>query len=499
MVFEHDRRTHLAPLAAAIALLSTGSAGARALADIAMPAGSAGSGTGVAALFRMLDSRRPPRAPASPAAVTSVTSCADDGNPGTLRMTIAAANSGDTVDMSTLSCSAITLVQGAIPVFVDDLTLVGPGADKLAIDGAGIDRVLVHYGSYTLRVQALNVRNGFNQVGGYHVAGGACLVSNGYVTLDHSTVTGCRAIGEGAYGGAILSRGVTMYASTLADNLAQGSLLDTLTAAYGAGAFAYRGIVSLYDSTVSGNRATIDPSNIHGSYDTGAGIFSDNGGTAVRSTFANNFTDGTGGGLATHGPFSLDNCTISSNVARRGGGVFLRAHTLVSWHSDTIAFNRAADGGGVFFAGLAPPVELQSTLVANNSASSGTADFGATSPLVVSGANNLVVASSATVTLPADTLQVDPLLLPLADNGGPTRTHALAAGSPARDAGNDVASLGTDQRGPGYPRVVGVAADIGAFEASLAPLLSAAVPTTSSWLLGLLAGALAWLARRRLA
>ncbi len=68
------------------------------------------------------------------------------------------------------------------------------------------------------------------------------------------------------------------------------------------------------------------------------------------------------------------------------------------------------------------------------------------------------------ITLPADTISADPLLQPLADNGGATRTHALGDGSPAIDAGDNTASLAFDQRGGGYPRVVGVAADIGAYE-----------------------------------
>jgi hypothetical protein len=56
------------------------------------------------------------------------------------------------------------------------------------------------------------------------------------------------------------------------------------------------------------------------------------------------------------------------------------------------------------------------------------------------------------------------VLLALADNGGPTKTHALGPGSPAVDAGNNNASLTSDQRGTGFPRVIGVAPDIGASE-----------------------------------
>jgi len=56
------------------------------------------------------------------------------------------------------------------------------------------------------------------------------------------------------------------------------------------------------------------------------------------------------------------------------------------------------------------------------------------------------------------------LLGPLQNNGGPTRTHALLAGSPAIDAGNNAANVDFDQRGAGFVRIVGASADIGAFE-----------------------------------
>jgi len=58
----------------------------------------------------------------------------------------------------------------------------------------------------------------------------------------------------------------------------------------------------------------------------------------------------------------------------------------------------------------------------------------------------------------------DPLMGVLGDYGGPTQTIPLMDGSPAIDAGNNVAALQTDQRGPGFQRVAGAGADIGAFE-----------------------------------
>ena len=68
------------------------------------------------------------------------------------------------------------------------------------------------------------------------------------------------------------------------------------------------------------------------------------------------------------------------------------------------------------------------------------------------------------LTLPPDTISLDPRLAPLADNGGPTETRALLDDSPAIDMGNNAAGLAYDQRGAGFPRVKGPQADIGAYE-----------------------------------
>jgi hypothetical protein len=493
------RGLRLAPLAAAFVVACAGTANADMRLGVAMPAAwTPGNHSGVAAIFQALSASRKPAQPAVPT-TTAVTSCADDGGAGTLRAVIATAADGDTLDLSALTCGVITLTQGAIPVQLNDLTLAGPGAERLAIDGAGADRVFVHYGYGTLRLSALTVRDGLSTVSGYKVAGGACILSGGYVTLDHATVSGCNTIGEGAYGGGILAYAITLYTSTLSGNVAQGSLLDTLTAAYGGGAFAYRGIARLYDSTVSGNRATIDPANTHGSYDTGGGIFADNGGLAVRSILAGNYTDGSGGGIASHAGFLVGNSTISGNIAKTksGGGIFVRLNSAMTVNNSTITQNQAVNGGGIYIAGT-QPFDLQSTIVGGNVASGGAADLATESPRVITGANNLVISTSAGTTLPGDTLHSDPLLLPLADNGGPTLTHALAPASPARDTGNNAANLNTDQRGAGHPRVAGMAADIGAFEAGIAvqaaPL---AVPALSIWTIGMLAGLLAWLGLRQ--
>jgi hypothetical protein len=95
-------------------------------------------------------------------------------------------------------------------------------------------------------------------------------------------------------------------------------------------------------------------------------------------------------------------------------------------------------------------VDAAGTVVARHSLIQGSVDVGAGT--YTPDATTLALAGQA------------PLLLPLADNGGPTLTQALAAGSPAINRGTNARGLLFDQRGPGHPRAFGGVADIGAFE-----------------------------------
>src|SRR5262249_31184738 len=102
---------------------------------------------------------------------------------------------------------------------------------------------------------------------------------------------------------------------------------------------------------------------------------------------------------------------------------------------------------------------LKNTIVANNFPGGNCAVVG------VSAGHNLSSDGSCGFTAPGDLNNTDPMLGPLTNNGGPTETHALLAGSPAIDAGSgDCPPAGADQRG--IVRAQGAACDIGAYEAT---------------------------------
>ena len=446
-------------------------------------------------LFPALPGPRDAMPPTAPSASWPVTQCGDDG-PGSLRAAVAGAASGDTVDLTALACSTITLETGAIEIGIDDLALAGPGRDQLAIDGNQVDRVLVHPRGGTLHVSGLTLRNGRTSAENFDITGGGCVASAGYLLIEDSTVRDCSSVAIGSYGGGIYAYSLALHNSTLASNRALGTHIDAGTAAFGGGAFVYQ--MLLLDSTVSGNLAEHQIAPWRDSYDIGGGIVTVRGGFVSGSTVDHNVVDGRGGGIATFTSMAVSNSTFSGNVAAAGmgGALFVRRPATFDIGNSTISANSASHGGGGIWIG-ANTSYLHSSIVHGNAGGSGAADIDNPFAMTIDGHSSLVGEVGAQVVLPPDTIDADPLLAPLAYYGGTTRTHALAAGSPAVDTGSNNANLARDQRGDPFPRVFGPSADIGAFEQQGVPVgpVASPVPALSGWLSGLLAllvGACAW-------
>ncbi|MCF2146426.1 FG-GAP-like repeat-containing protein [Desmonostoc muscorum LEGE 12446] len=208
----------------------------------------------------------------------------------------------------------------------------------------------------------------------------------------------------------------------------------------------------------------------------GGGGIANIGGTVnvINSTISGN-TGAAGGGIASNGTLTLTNSTISGNTANVfGGGIaVVGAVTVIS---STITNNTAdsdndgnGDGGG--FASFGGTITAQNTIIAGNF------DTGNEAPDVLGDitgdANNLIgtlAGASGTIGTGSDIVNPNPGLAALADNGGPTQTHAIVAGSAAINAGNNALVPGgvtTDQRGT--TRIIGGTVDIGAYESPFIP------------------------------
>lgn len=396
-----------------------------------------------------------------------VENCNDSGA-GSLRAAYGSALDGEAVDLSQLTCSTITLTGGPIvsAPATGYVTLQGPYESELTVDGNHADRVIVHNGT---RVAVHNLRI----VGGvtHSANGGGCIYSTGDVALLYSTVSDCETSTSGitkAIGGGVRAlRAVVLRRSRVSGNHVIADSAD----AEGGGLHALY-LITAFQSTISNNIASTDA----GHFARGGGVFAAEYLRIDATTLSgNSASHGAAAYIGSSTQFvtpNLVNATISGNQASGAGGGLFAADGIELYNSTVTGNTAVFDfGAGVYIAG--GDAELHSTIVANNSSGDGlnAADIGGHAGAVISGAHNLVVAS--TLALPADTIASEPMLAALADNGGGVLTHALLPGSPAIDAGANPRGEHTDERASVCPpagqcapaeRTLGAATDIGAFE-----------------------------------
>jgi hypothetical protein len=350
-----------------------------------------------------------------------VTSAADSG-PGTLRNTVAAAHNGDTIGFDpSLVGKTIALTSGAITIKAS-LAITGPG---VTVSGSNLDRVFNVNGGLTVGLTGLTITGG-SVVGGN---GGGILNDSSNLTLTDCTVIGNTAVDiandQGLMGGGIVSGAQMGSLDIEACLIANNSVSGPGGGAGGGVAFSNTfGTLTIHDSTFTGNSA---PSQ-------GGGLFSATGTVDIRdSTFSDNMApNGVGGGI--------DSIDFKENIT-----------------GSTIAFNSAMSDAGIMAPGN---LVLDSTIVADNTSSNGSGDL---SSSIQSNGHNLIGKPDMGFSpSPTDIVGQDPLLGPLQNNGGPTATRALLAGSPALGKGDPALAGTADQRGTVRP----AAPDIGAFEAA---------------------------------
>ena len=220
--------------------------------------------------------------------------------------------------------------------------------------------------------------------------------------------------------------------------------------------------VHLSDVWFSGNNATVAVAEGYGGAIYNAGNL-----TIDRALIENNLGK-KGGGIynAAGGTLAMTNVTVSGNQTSvaEGGGLYNLGTAML--RNVTIAFNNSfTQGGGIFNTGT---LDIGNSIVSDNAAGGSGDDLHGT---LASSSHNIIFDNvGATVFDATNQIAVDPLLAPLADNGGSTLTHALLAGSPAVDAGTNVGAPATDQRGIVRPidgdGDLTATVDIGAFEAT---------------------------------
>jgi hypothetical protein len=390
----------------------------------------------------------------------------------------------DTIDF--LAAGTIELT-GRLPVLSTDIAILGPGADLLTIrrDTGGDYRILAVGPGANVDIADVTITNGKDLSGGGILnqgnlslmrvvvasnmatadweawGGGIHNDRDAFLVADHCTIrnNSVFGLGVGYFGGGIFNEefatAVVSY-SVLAENIAGADDPGVPYRAEGGGI--YNRIRA--DLQVEG--ALFEANSVRVSGSPGAW-----------------FSFAVGGGVSTYGTTVVSNSTFAANSAASlvtgagalysrsgGGGIYVKTgHLTIS--SSTIAWNQAIGpdetyGGGLYVhVVVPPPVYIANSIFAYNSALLGPDLYGK----MTNSVNDLFSHSAGGINFGSfDKLDVDPLLGPLTNNGGSTKTFDLLPGSPAQNAGDNSGAPEWDQRGPGFNRIAFGQIDMGALE-----------------------------------
>jgi CSLREA domain-containing protein len=323
------------------------------------------------------------------------------------------------------------------------LTIVHPGGGRTTIDASGADdRAIQEQG--LLRLTKVNVRGGVAASGSQ--SGGA-IYGDGSVLVRRSRIVGNEAPDAG--GGVYMVHG-GLYTTRAK---VQGN-----TAGEGGGAFAEpQARLNLTKTTVRHNQALTGDG---GGAWTGTNAMS-GGSSFIESTVVHNEAAGDGGGIyGAADVLEIENSTLAHNdAAGRGGGIYSDPDSGTLINNATIARNRADlddsggpdTGGGIFADGGDDVVEIRNSLVTKNRTTGGAVnECYAPAPVGVASLGGNLITSTAGCPFfdhAQDIVSDAPKLAQLADNGGPTQTVALKAGSPAINQADGPNPLERDQRG----------------------------------------------------
>lgn len=315
------------------------------------------------------------------------------------------------------------------------------GADAVAF-ASSLSGQTITFGSEIIVTDTGGVTVDATSIGGLTISGNHAtrlfrVSSAGVLNLTQLILT--QGNGDGAaddgYGGAVL--------------MGVGTDVTATECAFTANSATFGGAIMNYDTSVStGGTLTLRRCTFFGN------TASQRGGAVYSYTPTN------GGTIRTH----LDHCTLSGNTATGDyGGGLMNYNGITTLVHCTLTGNTAPAGNGsgiASYGDTATETIVEKSIVAGNT----TSDVNyveASSNSFTSAGSNVIGSGNATGDFiqSRDVTSSTPLLAALADNGGPTQTHALLPGSPALDRASGSIST-ADQRGSA---IYGVA-DSGAFE-----------------------------------
>ncbi len=338
------------------------------------------------------------------------------------------------------------------------LSIEGDSAESTVIDANGIDRVLFIRPDRTAVISRVTIRHGL-----VNSAGGGIRL-DGTLTLIDSIVT--ENSGSAGGGG--------IWININGRLVALGSKFTANTAQNGGGGLYVNGRATIRESSVTDNSSSF-----------GAGVVVAGPGISVlniyNSTISGNAASTMGGGVYNNSATGyFVNTTISGNLANgNGGGIWNSGQTWL-YNTSIIANDASHDrnppggvGGGTFnFNGAASRLVAINSLIADNTTLDAPIADDCNGTLEVYGWNLLADYTGCSFSGNGTAARglVSPATIgPLADNGGPTWTHALLPGSEAIDTTTAQgcidptgALLATEQRGA--VRIAGPKCDVGAYE-----------------------------------
>ncbi|MGP0066466.1 MAG: choice-of-anchor Q domain-containing protein [Isosphaeraceae bacterium] len=419
---------------------------------------------------------------------------------GTTIMGNTASSGGGIANAGTLTLGSSTFNSSTVPTTIAGNQAVGKGGGvldtgTLTLNGASITGNTAASGGGIAVTGTLTV-SGSTQITGNSATGsGGGILSTGTLAVTGSTISGNTA----ATGGGIDNAGtLTLTDASIMTNSAStgsGGGLDnesggSTTVSYstvqgnsakaGGGGIDNNSTLSISISTIASNTAGVN----------GGGIGDESGAalTLTNSTVSGNSATGSGGGLSVAGSASLSDATIANNKGGTGGGGVYSTGILTVVNATIADNNISSSGSGGGLDAAKGTAALFNTIVASNTSGTSTNNNAAGS-LAPTSVNNLFGAggSGGLGAYNGNLINVtSPDLGTLANNGGPTLTIALTAGSPAIDAGANTligqTVPATDQRGAlrGSAGLdAGANVDIGAYEASSSYLVNTATDSTN--------------------